>query len=294
MWGEQAGEECGTSVSISLRGDYLAFGCPKASKIEDGKWMEKVGKVEVMKINYDLANKVWEAGKIDQPIWGESTGDESGTAIALGDNRRKVSNHTYNMDELYIAIGAPYNNSNYQKVDAGHIRVYHLDKIFKWMRANLDIDGLNYGDKLGSSVAITYDGHRVVAGAPGKSAYVKIYDLQYTAEPSLAPTSYPTPSPTRSKPTKPSNPTNQKPVAGSNGDSNKRGGTSPILSVIVILILVPGTVYLVFKGVVYYRGRNSYNSQFGSDVNVVSASNDLELAPSMNNQGSEPLAHDII
>jgi hypothetical protein len=64
--------------------------------------------------------------------------------------------------------------------------------------------------------------------------------------------------------------------------------------VIVILILVPGTVYLVFKGVVYYRGRSSYNSQFGSDVNVVSASNDLELAPSMNNQGSEPLAHDII
>jgi len=53
--------------------------------------------------------------------------------------------------------------------------VWHLKNGDTWMKANLDIDGDEAFDELGTSVSISYDGTRVAAGAPGGDGYAKVY-----------------------------------------------------------------------------------------------------------------------
>ena len=255
--GQEEGAECGASVSMTLRGDYIGYGCPSANLWKENKWYNKAGKVEVRKLTFEAPN--YATSLVDVPIYGENGGDLSGFAIDIGQDQMSSSSN------VYIAIGAPNNYPSEYAFKAGHVRVYHLDQSDKWIRANLDIDGSNSFDELGSSVAVSYDGHRIVTGAPGDIGYAKIFELSYTQAPSLAPTN---------EPTKASKPWNG--PAGGNGNTDN-STNQPLWLLLLVLFLIPTTMFAVFKTVLYWRARSSYRSRFGADVQINAPRNDLEL-----------------
>ena len=92
-------------------------------------------------------------------IHGETTGDESGTSIALDD------------DGSHVVIGAPGNDGNGD--DTGHVRVYVRDNSNNsWLQLGSDIDGtpITYansyrGGSSGWSVDIDNDGSHIIVGA---------------------------------------------------------------------------------------------------------------------------------
>ena len=92
-------------------------------------------------------------------IHGETTGDESGTSIALDD------------DGSHVVIGAPGNDGNGD--DTGHVRVYVRDNSNNsWLQLGSDIDGtpITYansyrGGSSGWSVDIDNDGSHIIIEA---------------------------------------------------------------------------------------------------------------------------------
>ncbi len=256
-WGEREGEECGTSVSIDLRGDYFIYGCPFASS--DSQY--QAGKVLVKNLKFNTSTQAYDARLIGTELFGEYSGDHFGTAVDIGQDEE--------FDNVFIGVGAPNNYPDSESQKAGHIRVYHYVKSeAKWFRAGLDVDGKNAFDELGSSIAISFDGHRVVGGAPGNTGYAKIYELKYTAEPTQAPT----------RP--PSRPTSGNPTVGT-GKYNNNPRIRPIWLTIFYMLLIGLSIYAVAKGFLYYRARSAYKSGF-EPSNEVTHANDLELSPNVN------------
>ena len=275
FYGDEEGNECGRSVSMTLRGTYIAFGCPMASYYDmQDTFIREAGQVLVYKIEFKDGEWTWQAAGSNE-VLGENAGDYFGTSISLGEDAE------YDVDNIFLAVGAPNNYPSSTKQKAGHVRVYHL-KEYDWRRANLDIDGLNAFDEFGTSVSVSYDGHRVIAGAPGQSGYAKIYDLKYTEAPTPVPTFTPTKT-GRRRPIGGGNPTSNKPPHKMEDliyDRNNRTRSSLLLGVL-FLVMIPAMIFLVFKGYLYWRGRRSYNSDFGADVHVATPS-DLELSRSVN------------
>jgi hypothetical protein len=166
--------KCGTSVSFEKTGKYLAYGCPEAT-ISD---KFSVGKVNVLRNtkNSDDGTLTW----TNNVLVGEKEGDLFGSSIQLSDLTTDGN--------IFIAIGAPKNSPTRKTRNAGHIRVYYSEEDSNtWKQAGLDVNGLSSNDLLGSSVGISAEGHVVVSGAPD-GGYAKIYLLDTTAPPSLAPT----------------------------------------------------------------------------------------------------------
>jgi Secretion system C-terminal sorting domain/FG-GAP repeat len=100
IYGE-AGEFSGVSVSLSSDGSRVAIG---AFEIGDDRGLTRV---------YDWIAGNWTPGGTD--IYGEATGDQSGTSISLSSNGSRV------------AIGAWYNNGN--GFLSGHARVYEITPV---------------------------------------------------------------------------------------------------------------------------------------------------------------------
>jgi hypothetical protein len=92
--------------------------------------------------------QIWTPIGID--IDGESTGDKSGSSVALS------------ADGTIMAIGAIENDSGGS--DAGHVRIYQ-NNAGSWTQVGQDIDGEAPGDKFGSSISISDDGSIVAVGA---------------------------------------------------------------------------------------------------------------------------------
>ena len=276
--GANEDEECGASVSITLRGNYLAYGCPKAAAIVGGARQYQTGYAAVKKITQDLNTDTWKVEAVGVHLWGENSGDEAGFAVDIGDD----GSSKVGTENLYLAVGAPFNDAiEEKKHKAGHVRVYHLQNN-KWDRTELDIDGFSPYDQFGTSVAISFDGHRVISGAPGAIGYAKIYDLKYTQAPSVAPTMNPTARPTRNhnKPSKPSKPTN---IGGNNKDDEFETSRGPsFFTILLFVALVPAVLFVLFKSAVYWKARRTYTSEFGADVQTSSPNNDLELSRSVN------------
>ena len=149
----------------------------------------QTGYAAVKKIIQDLNTDTWKVEAVGHHLWGENSGDEAGFAVDIGDD----GSSKVGTGNLYLAVGAPFNDAIKQekKQKAGHVSVYHLQNN-AWDRTDLDIDGFSPCDKFGTSVAISFDGHRVISGAPGVIGYAKIYDLKYTQAPSIAPSDHPT------------------------------------------------------------------------------------------------------
>ena len=105
--------------------------------------------------------------QLGQDIDGEDHEDLSGWSVAMSS------------DGMTIAIGAPDNSDN--GVNRGHVRVYTYDGIV-WVQLGQDIDGEDWRDKSGYSVAISSDGMMVAIGARANdgngecSGHVRVYE----------------------------------------------------------------------------------------------------------------------
>ena len=140
--GEAAGDQSGTSVSLSSDGNRLAIG----ARYNDGSGVD-AGHVRLY--DWDGTSSSWVQLGLD--IDGEAAGDLSGTSVSLSSDGRR------------IAIGANVNGDN--GILAGHVRVYELDSFTGFLTLNDTLYG-NPGDHFGGSVAIDADGSRLAVGSP--------------------------------------------------------------------------------------------------------------------------------
>jgi hypothetical protein len=142
--GEAAGDQSGTSVSLSADGTMVAIGAPHNSDNGSNR-----GQVRLYK--WDTTTSSW--WQHGQDINGEAAGDQSGTSVSLSADGTKV------------AIGAPGNapgNVSFK----GHTRVYEWDFVFMtWRKLGQDIDGEAMFDESGASVSLSADGTIVAIGA---------------------------------------------------------------------------------------------------------------------------------
>jgi hypothetical protein len=153
--GELAGDQSGTSVSLSSNGLTVAIG----ARYNDGNGTNS-GHVRV----YQYVGSVWTqlGGDID----GELASDQSGYSVSLSSNG------------LTVAIGARYNDGN--GTDSGHVRVYEMVGSV-WTQLGGDIDGELTNDQSGTSVSLSSDGLTVAIGAYGNdgngtnSGHVRVY-----------------------------------------------------------------------------------------------------------------------
>tara|TARA_R110002126_G_scaffold289536_1_gene444633 strand:+ start:1853 stop:5830 length:3978 start_codon:yes stop_codon:yes gene_type:complete len=156
--GEAAGDNFGTSVSLSLDGKMVAIGAPG----NDGNGIDS-GHVRV----YQEVDGVW--SQLGNDIDGEAAGDNFGIEIEL--SRTNI-----------LAVGATGNDGN--GTNAGHVRIFEeSDSV--WSQVGEDIDGENPGDNFGVSISFsgsnTYgfsdNGSGNVDIAIGSLNYVSLYTL---------------------------------------------------------------------------------------------------------------------
>jgi len=83
-------------------------------------------------------------------IVGVNADDSAGQALSLS------------RDGMRVAVGSPGNDDN--GVDAGHVRVFEWDGS-NWSLMGAAIEG-DAGSKMGTSVALSYDGSRLITGEP--------------------------------------------------------------------------------------------------------------------------------
>ena len=141
--GEAAGDESGTSVSISDNGSVIAIGGHK----NDGNGADS-GHTRVYQ--YNTASTSWV--QLGDDIDGEGAGDRSGTSVSLSSDGNK------------IAIGAMFNAGGGHK--NGHTRLYEYDATAAgWVQVGDDIDGEATSDNSGRSVSLSSDGTTVAIGA---------------------------------------------------------------------------------------------------------------------------------
>ena len=145
--GGTAGDQSGTSVSLSDDGTVVAIGSPGRD----------AGHVRV----YENNGSAWvqKGGDID----GEANLDRSGFSVSLSS------------DGDVVAIGAYANGSN------GHVRIYKYSG-GSWVQKGDDIDGEAAGDQSGYSVSLSSDGSIVAIGAPDNdgtgtdAGHVRLYE----------------------------------------------------------------------------------------------------------------------
>lgn len=143
LWGGQAGDELGWSVSLSGDGKVVAAGARYAGQLAGPTYRGQV-------LVHRLEQGVWvPAGTIT----GELGHDESGASVSLS------------RDGLTLAIGAP--GKRQAGLGDGHARVYRWDGT-SWSKLGPDIDG-GTSELLGHAVALSSDGNTIVAGAPSIS-----------------------------------------------------------------------------------------------------------------------------
>jgi hypothetical protein len=158
--GAVAGDDFGTSVSLSADGSRVAIGAPK----NDGAGV-RAGHVRI----YDWNGTTWI--RVGADIRGEAAEDQSGLSVSLS------------ADGSRVAIGAPFNDGS--GASAGHVRVYRWDAALStpaWVQVGDDIEGEAAEDRSGRSVSLSADGSRVAIGAENNAGggtwrgHVRVFD----------------------------------------------------------------------------------------------------------------------
>jgi hypothetical protein len=155
--GEAAGDQSGSSVSLSADGSTVAIGAFD----NDGTGIS-AGHVRI----YEFNGSAWT--QLGSDIDGEGAGDQSGWSVSLSADGRTV------------AIGA--NGNNGAGTTAGHVRVYEFNGS-AWTQLGSDIDGEAAGDESGWSVALSADGSTVAIGSRGNigtngnAGHVRVYQF---------------------------------------------------------------------------------------------------------------------
>ena len=145
--GEAAGDESGTSVSLSSDGSSVAIGAP----YNDGASGSNADAGHVRVYKWDGANWTQVIADID----GDVADDESGYSVSLSGNG------------LTVAVGAPRNDDAF--ADAGQVKLYEWDTTVTalgWVQISTAINGGAVGDESGFSVSLSSDGTTVAIGAP--------------------------------------------------------------------------------------------------------------------------------
>jgi hypothetical protein len=137
--GEAASDEFGRSVSLSADGTIVAIG----ANFNDGN-LPNAGHVRV----YEWDGSVWT--QLGSDIDGEGEYNYSGFSVSLSS------------DGSIVAIGAIGNSE--VDTSSGHVRVYQYSG-GSWSQLGADIDGQNFEEQFGWSVALSSDGTRVAVGA---------------------------------------------------------------------------------------------------------------------------------
>jgi hypothetical protein len=160
--GEAAGDQSGTSVSLSADGSIVAIGA-----YGNDDTASAAGHVRLYQ--WDSGTSDWD--QLGSDIEGEALGDNSGYSVSLS------------ADGSIVAIGAYANDGNASS--AGHTRLYKWDGS-AWNQFGSDIDGEAENDQSGYSVSLSSDGKFVAIGAytndgnGDNSGHVRIFDLTPT------------------------------------------------------------------------------------------------------------------
>jgi hypothetical protein len=147
----------GSSVSISADGLTVAIGAPNAY-INGG---QDTGQTRV----YKYISSAWT--QLGQDLIGEAASNRSGFSLELS------------ADGTIVVIGAHYNDGTNPngtiRYMSGHARIYKYANS-TWTQLGQDIDGENYYDMSGWSVAISDDGTIVAIGAPRNTTGATTYN----------------------------------------------------------------------------------------------------------------------
>ncbi len=135
--GEAAGDQSGSSVSLSSNGNIIAIGAKKNGTS---------GHVRV----YENQSGTWT--QIGNDIDGESTNDNSGSSVSLSSNGN------------ILAIGATDNDGNGGN-NNGHVRVFQFNDTDTWNQMGNDIDGEAPGDGSGFNVSLSANGNILAISA---------------------------------------------------------------------------------------------------------------------------------
>lgn len=152
--GEINGDNSGWSVSLSGDGKRLVIGSPYSIL------NSQLGHVRV----YEENNGFW--GQIGDIIYGNGNSSNFGLSVSIS------------MDGSRIAIGEPDIAFN----GPGQVQVFE-EISGNWVQIGNTLEGENSGDEFGSAVAISPDGNRIAAGAPGNSGngpgagHVRVFDI---------------------------------------------------------------------------------------------------------------------
>lgn len=138
--GENEDDRLGWSVSLSENGNTLAC----SDLLHDNENGMDAGRVRV----FELRDSSWTL--VGQPVLGGSPGDGFGSAVALSD------------DGTMLAAGAAQIGDGSR---AGYIQVLQYDGS-DWIPTAPNLEGINQGDRFGTSVALSAMGTIVAAGSP--------------------------------------------------------------------------------------------------------------------------------
>jgi hypothetical protein len=175
--GETAGDQSGTSVSLSSDGTIVAIGA-SSNDGTTGTSTDNRGHVRVYKYDVNKLTSITDQNSADfGPIGWRRLGQDIDGEAALDQSGRPVS---LSADGTIVAIGANLNDGTPVGADRGHVRIYKYDvnKLTNvtdqaspdfgpvgWRRLGQDIDGEAASDQSGFSVSLSADGLTVAIGA---------------------------------------------------------------------------------------------------------------------------------
>ena len=144
--GDAAGDNSGTSVSLSANGSFIAIGSPGAAI--DG--VLGAGQVKVYRI--DGGGSSWE--QLGESIYGDNAGDFFGWSVDISPDGNSLAVGTWVFD------------------GRGYAKVYSLENggddlgAADWKQVGLTITGEADGDLFGYSVSLSDDAKTLAVGAP--------------------------------------------------------------------------------------------------------------------------------
>lgn len=160
IYGEQAGDQCGYSVSMAEDGKRVAIGSLGSDKNGNNSGQVRVFEENILTKEWILVNE----------FIGETEGSLFGTSVSLSQDGSKV------------AVGAPY-YGNDGTTRLGRAYLYREIKESVWNPIGEPISGELSDDLFGWSVSWSPDAKLLAIGAPGKedtssSGYVKIFSYE--------------------------------------------------------------------------------------------------------------------
>ena len=196
IYGEAAGYQVGSNVSLSSDGSIVAVGAPgygigsgltRVYKNVSGTWTKVGSDIFGPNFNDNGGGSISLSGDGSILAIGYPNNDNygnvvnsgsvsvyknvSGTWMQIGSNiygevAGDISGYSVSLsnDGSIIAIGSPNNNG--KGTSSGSVRVYK-NVSGTWMQIGLNIDGEAAYDKSGYSVSLSNDGSIVAIGAPG-------------------------------------------------------------------------------------------------------------------------------